>query len=206
MIFLLWRWAHVSCPVLANRWRHMLLNVSWRESLCLVLLLAGSVMFVILLCHTYGSPPPSPRSCPSLHSLFHFSSSSHQPSSSYNAAESFSSVRTDLLHGNHAHKSPSSTRLAASDNEFTSTKLAANLLLLFSLYVGLLYHRGNWRLQAGVLGEKWKNIMVNSQDTRRAAGSRWTSSHHSALWTSFLCLACVASYYLSTVWQTSDVR
>lgn len=125
-----------------------------KESLCLVLLLAGSVMFVILLCHTYGSPPPSPRSCPSLHSLFHFSSSSHQPSSSYNAAESFSSARTDLLHGNHAHKSPSSTRLAASDNEFTSTKLAANLLLLFSLYVGLLYHRGNWRLQAGVLGEK----------------------------------------------------
>lgn len=113
-------------------------------------------MFVILLCHTYGSPPPSPRSCPSLHSLFHFSSSSHQPSSSYNAAESFSSARTDLLHGNHAHKSPSSTRLAASDNEFTSTKLAANLLLLFSLYVGLLYHRGNWRLQAGVLGGKVK--------------------------------------------------
>lgn len=104
--------------------------------------------------HIALSPPPSPRSCPSLHSLFHFSSSSHQPSSSYNAAESFSSARTDLLHGNHAHKSPSSTRLAASDNEFTSTKLAANLLLLFSLYVGLLYHRGNWRLQAGVLGEK----------------------------------------------------
>lgn len=63
-------------------------------------------------------------------------------------AQIFSWARmANLLRGNRACKSFSSTRVAASDNEFLSTKLTAKFP--FSLYVGLLYHRGNWHCRRG---------------------------------------------------------
>lgn len=59
---------------------------------------------------------------------------------------------------------PRQTVLATSDNECPPPpdKLAAKFL--FSLYVGLLYHRGNHQCWQWVLGEMWKSEMVNSWD------------------------------------------
>lgn len=76
-------------------------------------------------------------------------------------AQIFSWARmADLLHGNRACKSFSSTRVAASDNEFLLTKLTAKvpILIVCKAYC-IALATGT---AAGVRGEKGRSIMVNS--------------------------------------------
>lgn len=99
---------------------------------------------------------------------------------------------TDLLHGNHTHKSSSPSRLAASDNQFLSAKIAANLPLPFSLYVGLLYHRGNWSAAGG---SPWGEVKEhNGKQTQ----GELLEADQPVLITQLLCSARLASRYLTS--------